>query len=175
MTRIAACISVVGLATLAACVGAPSQPPQPRAVPRPTLAPPLVVAPAPVAAAEGSVSPGIWTYGIDERGSRALFGRAEAEALVVVRCERPARRIFVSVRGSAPDTLTLRATSAVRALAARPTSTTSDYVAVEIAPTDPILDALAFSRGRFSVALGPRQTIVPAWPELSRVVEDCRI
>jgi hypothetical protein len=174
MTRFAAIIPVVTLAAVAACVGPPSQPPQPRPVQRPTMAPPPVVAPAPVAAAEAAVAPGIWIYGNDERGSRALFGRAETDALVVVRCERPARRIFLSVRGSAPDTLTLRATSAVKAFAARPTGTANDYVAVEIAPTDAILDALAFSRGRFSVILGARVMTVPAWPELTRVVEDCR-
>jgi len=174
MTRFAPFVPVVGLATLTACVGPPSQPSEPRPVQRPTMAPPPVTAPAPVAAAEEAVAPGIWTYGTDERGSRALFGRAETEALVVVRCELPARRIFLSVRGNAPDTLTLRATSSAKAFAARPTGTTSDYVAVEIAPTDPILDALAFSRGRFSVALGTRATTVPAWPELARVVEDCR-
>jgi hypothetical protein len=174
MTRFAALITITAVGALAACVGPPSQPPEPRPVQRPTMAPPPVAAPAPALAGESAVAPGIWIYGTDERGSRALFGRAETEALVVVRCERPARRIFLSVRGSAPDTLTLRATSAVKAFAARPAGTTSDYVAVEIAPTDPILDALAFSRGRFAVALGTRVTTVPAWPEFTRVVEDCR-
>jgi hypothetical protein len=42
-------------------------------------------------------------------------------------------------------------------------------------PSDPLLDQMAFSRGRFLVTSedGP-SLVVPAWPEFSRVVEDCR-
>ena len=40
---------------------------------------------------------------------------------------------------------------------------------------DPLLDAMAFSRGRFMVEMGGAQTLVlPAWSELGRVIEDCR-
>jgi hypothetical protein len=40
---------------------------------------------------------------------------------------------------------------------------------------DGALDQIAFSRGRFAVeAPGLASLIVPAWPEVTRVIEDCR-
>jgi hypothetical protein len=40
---------------------------------------------------------------------------------------------------------------------------------------DPLLDAMAFSRGRVGLsALSLPTLIVPAWAEVARVVEDCR-
>jgi len=40
---------------------------------------------------------------------------------------------------------------------------------------DPLLDAIAFSRGRFALEAAGLETLyLPAWPELSRVIEDCR-
>jgi hypothetical protein len=41
--------------------------------------------------------------------------------------------------------------------------------------TDPLLDELAFSRGRFTVdAAGTATLVIPAWPEPARVIGDCR-
>jgi hypothetical protein len=173
MMRIAAFPFVVLLAALSGCVAPPTRTVDPRPAPRPTMTPPVAAAqPAPIV--EGAVSLGIWTYGTDARGTRALFGQANRDASLVIRCDRAARRIYLSVPGVAPGTLTLRATSTVKAVAARPTGSTQAHVAVELDPADPILDALAFSRGRFTIALDTRQTVVPAWPEFTRVVEDCR-
>ena len=40
---------------------------------------------------------------------------------------------------------------------------------------DPLLDAIAFSRGRFTVeSESGAMLVLPAWPEPARVVEDCR-
>jgi hypothetical protein len=45
----------------------------------------------------------------------------------------------------------------------------------EIAAADPILDAIAFSRGRFAVnAAGVPSLVLPPWADVARVVEDCR-
>ena len=52
---------------------------------------------------------------------------------------------------------------------------TPAYLSAELSPADRQLDALAYSRGRFLVSVkGTADLAVPAWPELSRVVEDCR-
>ncbi len=171
MKRIAFSFVALVLAPLVACVAPPVRPVG--RPPRPTVAPPP---PRPVAApvAEGAVAPGVWTYAADARGSRALFGETGRDALLLIRCDRAARRIYVSVPGSAAGTLVLRATNTVKSVAARPTGSTPPYVAADLSPADPILDALAFSRGRFTVALETRATTVPAWPEFTRVVEDCR-
>ena len=41
---------------------------------------------------------------------------------------------------------------------------------------DPLLDALANSRGRIGVGISAEQPalVMPAWPEIARVIEDCR-
>jgi hypothetical protein len=40
---------------------------------------------------------------------------------------------------------------------------------------DRLLDAIAFSRGRFSVEIaGTPRLILPSWPEPARAIEDCR-
>jgi hypothetical protein len=40
---------------------------------------------------------------------------------------------------------------------------------------DPLLDAMAFSKGRFAVEVtGGAPLYVPAYPEVTRVIEDCR-
>jgi hypothetical protein len=46
---------------------------------------------------------------------------------------------------------------------------------VSLSPRDALLDAMAFSRGRFIVEQpGQPSLVVPAWAEFGRVVEDCR-
>ena len=48
-------------------------------------------------------------------------------------------------------------------------------VALALTAGDPFLDKMAFSRGRFVVAVsGTPRLAIPAWPEFARVVEDCR-
>jgi hypothetical protein len=48
-------------------------------------------------------------------------------------------------------------------------------LAADIATTDPILDAMAFSRGRVLVEMeGQQPVILPTWAEIARIVEDCR-
>lgn len=43
------------------------------------------------------------------------------------------------------------------------------------AARDPLLDAMAFSRGRFAIQSDGLPTLyVPSWPEIGRVLEDCR-
>ena len=44
---------------------------------------------------------------------------------------------------------------------------------VTFAVRDPLLDAIAFSRGRFVLEMGGAQTLVlPAWSELGRLIQD---
>jgi hypothetical protein len=51
----------------------------------------------------------------------------------------------------------------------------SGVVSVALQSRDPLLDAMAFSRGRFAVEVTGWPTLyVPSWTEVSRVIEDCR-
>lgn len=93
----------------------------------------------------------------------------------MVRCDRAAQRVYISRAAATGSQLTLRATTGAQAYPARPTGATPNYLAAELGTRDPQLDALAFSRGRFMVQLdGAPDVIVPSWPELTRVIEECR-
>jgi hypothetical protein len=55
------------------------------------------------------------------------------------------------------------------------TSTEQTLPVGSISATSSLLDAIAFSRGRFAVQSGTAPLlIVPAWPEPARSIEDCR-
>lgn len=141
--------------------------------------PPPVVAPAPPPPAadwrDWRVTAGVWRYGRDARGSVAMFGRIDADAVAVLRCDRQGGRLFLSVPGSTPGTLTVRTSSTVRTLAVGATGGTPSYLAATLAPGDALLDAIAFSRGRFALSMaGAAPLVLPAWSEVGRVVEDCR-
>ncbi|WP_084583835.1 hypothetical protein [Sphingomonas azotifigens] len=163
----------VGLAALAGCVPAPSTPPPapaPRPVPVPVAAPP----PAPVLGADWRdwpLTPGDWRY----RAASASYGAAGVAPVATLRCDLGTRQVTLSRAGTAPATLTLRTTSAVRALSATPDPRSPGMLAITFAASDSFLDAIGYSRGRFVVEGGGLPTLViPAWPEILRVVEDCR-
>lgn len=157
----------------AGCVAPPAAPPPPP----PTRVLPPAPAPAPLARdwRDWPVTPGTWRYEQDARGARALFGLPNGEARLVLRCDLPARRMFVSRAGTVATPLTVRTTSVTRAVTVRPTGGASPYVAVELPVRDPLLDAMAFSRGRFVMEqAGVPPLVVPSWAEIGRVIEDCR-
>lgn len=147
------------------------------AVPSPPVIVPAPPPPAPVAAdwRDWPVTPGVWRYGRDARGSVAMYGRVDADAVAVLRCDSRLGRLFLSVPGAAPGTLVVRTSSTARSIAVAVTGGTPSYLAATLAPADPLLDAMAFSRGRFALALiGSPPLVLPAWGEVGRVVEDCR-
>lgn len=104
-----------------------------------------------------------------------MFGIAGQDARAVLRCDRTERRIFLSRTGDLRTALAVRTTSTSRAVPVQPTGGTPPYVAAVLAPGDPLLDAMAFSRGRFVLdQAGAPPLVLPAWGEVGRVVEDCR-
>lgn len=119
--------------------------------------------------ADAPLTPGRWTYG------RAGSGRPTArygsgDQAFQVECAAPGR-IALSRNGGG-SSLTVRTSSTQRAVTGL---SGGGRVVVQLPAADPLLDAMAFSRGRFAVqsADGP-PLVIPAWPELARVVEDCR-
>lgn len=123
-------------------------------------------------------SPGDWSYRQDGRGSIALFGKPGHNADVMLRCDSARRSLYLSVAARTTTTqqadLSIRTSSMRKSLTLRSTGE-APYMAVELAPRDPLLDAMAFSRGKFVLAMDARTWFtVPPWAELSRVIEDCR-
>ncbi len=121
------------------------------------------------------MEPGSWVYRRDDRGSIALYGMPGRDALVTLRCDKAGSRLFLSRTGNTGGTLTVRTSSTSKNLNALPTGGLPAYVATEIAPTDPVLDAMAYSRGRIALEMASVTNIaIPVWSEIGRVVEDCR-
>ena len=124
--------------------------------------------PIPVAAADwriAAVTAGSWTYRVSPGGAEALFGDMGGPRLVI-RCALASRQVtIVAPDGAGSIPLRIMTSSVERVLPA------GDVLGA----FDPLLDAIAFSRGRFAVrAEGSAVLIIPAWPEPARIVEDCR-
>lgn len=176
--RLLSLLAGAGLALLAGCVPAPTTAP-PAPAPRPVAAPPPVTPrPAPAPSADWRdwpLTPGDWQYRAGPNGGTASYGIAGAPAVATLRCDRGARRVTLARRGTMAATLSLRTTSAVRAVPATPDPRAPGTLAMSFAANDSFLDAMGFSRGRFVVEGGGLPVLViPAWPEILRVVEDCR-
>jgi hypothetical protein len=134
------------------------------------------VAPAPLAVDwnDWPFTPGDWVYRRDAVGSIALFGPVGGDALLTLRCDKARSALYLSVHGPATGA-TIRTTTLTRTLPLQPTGGEAKYVATQFAPTDALLDAIAFSRGRFVVQItGRTPLVVPPYGEFARVVEDCR-
>ena len=70
---------------------------------------------------------------------------------------------------------TVATTTGTRPLVSDPELSSPGRITIAIRAKDPILDAIAFSRGRFAFDLaGNAPLYLPSWPEVSRVIEDCR-
>lgn len=168
-------ISLLALLALSACV-APSAPPAPKAVSAP---PPVAVAPPPRLTGDWNdwpFTPGNWTYRRDGRTSVAQFGTPGRNAIVNFRCDAQSRQVTLSREVSAPGTrMVIRTSSMTKTMAATASDANPAYLAADIAASDPILDAMAFSRGRVLVEMeGQQPVILPSWAEITRIVEDCR-
>ncbi len=168
-------ISVFVLIGLAAC-SAPPPPPAPQAPP----SKPAVVAAPPPARPTGDwtdwpLAAGNWVYRQDERGSIALFGQPNADAVLTLRCDRARQRIYLARAGSGAGSIVIRSSSTLKEFAGSQAGGALPYVATEIMPRDPILDAMIFSRGRIAIEVSRQMPLaIPSWAEIGRVVEDCR-
>ena len=157
------------LGALAACTTAPAPPaPPPVAAPPPPAAPPPRDLP-PVSWQDRTPTPGDWRY-VDGPNARASYG--SADALFTVECTGDGHIRFMWPRAAAAGTIAIRTTSSERAL---PASAGADGISATLTATDPLLDEIAFSRGRILVqAEGQADLVLPTWPEPARVIEDCR-
>jgi len=189
-------LMIASVLSFAGCTQAPPQPspaprggtPPPASKPVPPAPLPRPVSPPPLPPRADATNwrdlpqtPGSWTYTAENTGSAVRFGQPGAGPLLVMRCDRSRPAIVVQRggfgTGAVPATITTSST--LRRLTASPAGNAapSGITAFEIAfnVRDPLLDAIAFSRGRFMVEMGGAQTLVlPAWSELGRVIEDCR-
>lgn len=150
---------------------------EPRIVPTPTPTETPTPSPTPVAPPtdwqDAPITPGNWTWSQIAGQSTARF----AGDLFAMRCNRADGTIRLlragSVDGQLPMTIVTEKTT--RQIMARGVPGSAPVIEASLSARDPLLDAMAFSRGRFAVSVNGLATLyIPSWPEVSRVIEDCR-
>lgn len=161
----------IGLSVLmlSACV-APQKvapPPLPAPTPTPTPAPP----PPPADWRDRALTPGDWIYARSEAQSEARYAPPGSTPLLAFTCDPRAGQIRLTLPGAAAGAVIIRTSYGD---VARQAGAVDAGLQLAFAARDPLLDQMAFSRGRFMLEAGGRALIVPAWPEVSRVIEDCR-
>jgi len=162
------------VALLSACTT--QRKPPPVVTPRPAPPPVAVAPPPPADWRDAPITQGTWSYGATVAGAQAAFSPGVGEPLLALSCRRGAGQIALSQAGAATGTvpMTVTTTTLVRAFTAAPDPATQ-RLTVALPARDPLFDALAFSRGRFMVEVPGLPTLyLPAWPEVGRVIEDCR-
>ena len=168
-----AALTMIGaFATLSACAGPPAPPPPaPIAQPAPT--------PPPENWMDAPRTAGDWSYQRDGSGTVAAY-RAPGDApLFMVRCDAGRRQIALARalprQGVEELPMRILTETGERIMGTRPIAAPTPMSASVVAASDPLLDAMAFSKGRFAVEVAGLDTLyLPSWVELSRVIEDCR-
>ncbi len=161
---------------VASCSTPPPPPPRPAPRPQPTYTPPPPppVTRPPADWRDAPYTPGTWRWSRNGGASSARYAEGPNGAALEFRCDRQNGVVLLiregEARGSVPMVVTTTSTS--RPLTARPLN---GALVVSLPARDALLDAIIFSRGRFAVeARGFAPIYAPTWPEIARVVEDCR-
>ena len=121
------------------------------------------------------VTPGAWTYRTVTGGSEAAFVDGAGATRMVIACGKVTRLVTLSRVSTAPaSTMSFWTSSASRDLLSR-FDQPSGRVIAQLGGMDSLLDAIAFSRGRFAISMpGYPALVLPAGTEIAHVVEDCR-
>lgn len=167
---------------LAGCAArTPPPAPAPVATPEPAPAPSPAPPPPPPRPVgdwrDAPITPGTWRWSMVDGRSTARFAQPGLTPLVELTCLRDRGVVRLAHAGEAtmPVPLVLVTTSGTFPLLSDPAAGTATQVGVLIPARERSLDALAFSRGRFAVEVtGLSPSYLPAWPEVARVIEDCR-
>jgi hypothetical protein len=119
---------------------------------------------------------GNWSWAQTGDGSEATFTDAYSRPQLIVHCQRSTRRVsIVKPASAAAPFLSVWTSSQTRALPASFDPATG-RLSASLAAFDPLLDALASSRGRIGIGVsGSAPLVVPPWAEIARAVEDCRV
>jgi hypothetical protein len=167
-------------ALLVSCAAPPKPVPQPRppeiSQPRPVPTP----APLPLPPADWRDAPqtrGTWTWAMSGDRSTASFGLPGQTPLAMLSCDPANRQVLLARAGAAPTAvpLAVATTSQRRPLLSDPARSPAGFLVVVLPARDALLDAIAFSRGRFALEAAGLETLyLPSYPEISRVVQDCR-
>ena len=104
----------------------------------------------------------------------AVFSSPSGAGLFMLECDRVEQwiELYRSGNSGGERAVVIRTETGSRALRMEPKG--SGY-SVSLNPRDPLLDTMAITRGRFAVEVeGETPLYLPAWAEVTRVIEDCR-
>ena len=120
--------------------------------------------------------PGTWAHVALADGSQAIFRDSSGRPQFTMHCTRSQRRVALSKpSGAAASALFVWTSNSARSVPAA-FQPAQAQLSAALNAMDPLLDSMAFSRGRIAVsAAGAPALVMPVGAEISRVVEDCRV
>lgn len=169
-----ALIVLGAIAALGGCVAPKAPPPAPLPAPAPPP-PPLPAAPADWR--DAPQTPGTWSWSNNGGRSTATFAVPNAPPLASLTCDKGAGMVLLARQSATSGATPVQVTTSTgsSALISDAARSPAGWIVVALRVRDPLLDAMAFSRGRFALeSAGQAPLYLPSWPELSRVIEDCR-
>lgn len=118
---------------------------------------------------------GTWSYAPTATGSAARFIGSTGLTQLTLTCVRASRQISIArPAAAAAPFLTVWTSFESRNIPASFNPATN-LLAGNLHAYEGLFDALSFSRGRIAVAVsGQPALVLPPWPEMVRVIEDCR-
>ncbi|WP_347301934.1 hypothetical protein V5740_07785 [Croceibacterium sp. TMG7-5b_MA50] len=162
-------VTLPAVLALAACVPSVPQPtpaPPPTRTPAPAPAPAPAPPPPPSNWMDAAQTAGDWRYA----AGSASFADAGGRALFTLACSNG--QVTLAQPGTAATQMVVRSEALDRTLAA---GVAGGATTATLPAGDRLLDAMAFSKGRFAIEVpGAAPLYLPAWPEVTRVIEDCR-
>jgi len=119
---------------------------------------------------------GDWTYAAIAGGSQATFADASGNSQLWVQCTRTTRRVTIAKPATAAAPFLSVWTSSLTRSVPASFNPATKRLTIDLGAYDPLLDAIASSRGRVGFTVGSQPAlVVPPWAEASRVIEDCRV
>ncbi|HEV2594220.1 MAG TPA: hypothetical protein VGU01_03370 [Sphingomicrobium sp.] len=119
---------------------------------------------------------GEWAYNAISDGSEARFIDTNAVPQLILSCARSTRHVTVAKAAASAAPYLIIWTSSQQRIIPSSYNPAAGRLLAELDANDPILDAMATSRGRIGVGTDTQPSlVVPPWPELARVIEDCRV
>lgn len=173
-------LASAGLALLGSCSAPP--PPAPIRAPDPVPMPSPGPQPAPLPVTKDwrniMPPPGTWRWAMIQGKSTAEFVGASGSPIANLTCDRSGAQVLLGRLGITNGQVAMGVTTTGggnRPLLSNPLAGGPGWIVTAIPARDRVLDAIAFSRGRFLLDVaGLPSLALPSWPEVSRVIEDCR-
>ena len=176
---VALTLAAAALTLLGSCTASP--PPQPINAPEPVpVRPAPRPAPLPPVADWRDIMPpaGNWRWGMVQGRSNAQYVATSGAVLASLTCDRGGGQVLLARPGRADSQVAMGITTTSggnRPLLSNPAAASAGWIVATLPARDRLLDAMAFSRGRFLFDVaGLPPLALPSWPEVSRVIEDCR-